>query len=206
MAPKVVDREKKKREILMAAMRVYAEKGARNARVADVARAAGVGKGTIYEYFRSRDEILIDAFHLVVGDMEREFVGVLQTSDDPETKLKRITKASFDALLQFPPDMVEIYLDFWAEGIRQGNAAGRLGINLKVMYEQFRTIVQTILDDGVAAGVFRQMNSRLVASTLMGIIDGLQLQFIIDRKAFDQSRIAQETIDLLLDGLRLRPR
>jgi len=204
MAPKIVDKDKKKREILMAAMRVYAEKGARNARVADVATAAGVGKGTIYEYFRSRDEILIEAFHLVIGDMERAVGDVMQASTDPETKLKEITRASFDALMQFPPDMVEIYLDFWAEGIRQGDAEGRLGIDLKSMYEQFRSVIAAVLDEGIAAGVFRPMNTRLVASNLMAILDGLQLQFIIDRNAFDQSRMADETIDLLLEGLRAK--
>ena len=202
MSPKVVDKDKKKREILMAAMRVYADKGARNARVADVAAAAGVGKGTIYEYFRTRDDILIEAFHLVIADMEKAFIGVLQSTDDPETRLKQISRASFDALLQFPADLVEIYLDFWAEGIRQGDVKGRLGIDLKSMYEQFRTLIAGVLDDGVAAGVFRPMNTRLVSSTLMAILDGLLLQFIIDRNAFDQSRMADETIDLLLEGLK----
>jgi TetR/AcrR family fatty acid metabolism transcriptional regulator len=106
--------------------------------------------------------------------------------------------------MQFPPDMVEIYLDFWAEGIRQGDAEGRLGIDLKSMYEQFRSVIAAVLDEGIAAGVFRPMNTRLVASNLMAILDGLQLQFIIDRNAFDQSRMADETIDLLLEGLRAK--
>ena len=205
MAPKVVDKEKKKREILLAAMRVYAEKGARNARVADVAVAAGIGKGTIYEYFRSRNDILTEAFHLVIADVEKGFIGVMQSTDDPETRLKQITRVSFESFLQFPADIVEIYLDFWSEGIRQGDVEGRLGINLKSMYEQFRTFISTVLDDGITSGVFRPMNTRLVASTLMATIDGLLLQLIADRDAFDQSRMADEIIDLFLEGLRSKP-
>lgn len=206
MAPKVVDKEKKKRDILLAAMRVYAEKGARNARVADVARAAGVGKGTIYEYFRSRDEILIEAFHLVIGDMEKAFLGVMQTPADPETKLKQILAITFDALVQFPLDMVEIYLDFWSEGIRRRDVEGRIGINLKAMYEDFRSLLSGVLEEGVSAGVFRSMDTRLVSSSLMAMIDGLMLQLIIDRDAFDQQLIAGQTIDLMLTGLRTRTR
>ena len=63
--PKIVDKAAKKNEILLAAMRLFAEKGVVNSKMADIAIAAGIGKGTIYEYFRSKEEIFGEAFSTI---------------------------------------------------------------------------------------------------------------------------------------------
>ncbi len=60
--PKIVDKEAKRKKILEASMRVFAKKGVENTKMKDIAKSAGIGKGTIYEYFNSRDEILQKSF------------------------------------------------------------------------------------------------------------------------------------------------
>ena len=65
MSPKIIDKEAKKAEILQAAMQVFSRKGVAKTRMADIAVAAGIGKGTIYEYFRSKEEIFAAAFQQV---------------------------------------------------------------------------------------------------------------------------------------------
>ena len=57
MAPKIVDKEAKKTQIIIAATQVFSKLGVAKTKMIDIAQAAGIGKGTIYEYFRSKEEI-----------------------------------------------------------------------------------------------------------------------------------------------------
>ena len=59
MTPRIVDREAKRKQILGAAMTVFARKGINDFRMIEIAEAANMGKGTLYEYFPSKDELII---------------------------------------------------------------------------------------------------------------------------------------------------
>ena len=76
MSPKSVDKEAKKRQILEAAIAVFARKGVGNTRIAEIAAEAGTGKGTIYEYFRSKEQLFQEAF----GHFLQQVRNLLKTS------------------------------------------------------------------------------------------------------------------------------
>lgn len=73
--PKVVDREEMQRGILNAAMQVYAKKGYHAATIADVAKEAGLGKGTLYLYFKNKEAIAISMVERHFKGMEDRFFG-----------------------------------------------------------------------------------------------------------------------------------
>ena len=62
MSPKLVDKEQRKQEIALVALDLFAEKGIEAASISEVAKAAGIGKGTVYEYFASKEELIVSAF------------------------------------------------------------------------------------------------------------------------------------------------
>lgn len=202
MSPKIIDKDKKKREILLAAMKVFAGRGVKNSRMVDIAQEAGIGKGTVYDYFRSRDEILVEAFYLIMGDLNSKMESLLSETDNPETKVRSIIHAAYDSLLQFPDDFMEIFVDFWSEGIRQRDSHGNLVIDLADVYANFRRQLSHVLNEGIEKGDFRQMDTIAVSSTLMAIIDGLLLQLIVDRKAFNQTTIIDDALGVILDGIK----
>ena len=90
MSPKVIDKESKRLEILMAAMQVFARKGVTNSKMAEIAEAAGIGKGTIYEYFASKEDIFGLAFQYFFHDVQQKILQTLEGTDDPIEKLKLI--------------------------------------------------------------------------------------------------------------------
>lgn len=202
MSPKIVDKDKKKREILLAAMKVFAGKGVKNTRMVDIAQEAGIGKGTVYDYFRSRDEILVEAFYLIMGDLNVKMESLLSETGNPETKVRSIIHAAYNSLSQFPDDFMEIFVDFWSEGIRQRDSHGNLVINLADIYADFRRQLSQVLNEGIEKGDFRQINTTAVSSTLMAILDGLLLQLIVDRKAFDQTTIIDDALGVILNGIK----
>jgi len=186
MSPKKVDREKKKQKILMSAIRVFAEKGVHNTKIADLAKAARIGKGTIYEYFRSRDQIFIEAFNFILRGMESRLRSEIAIPEDPDVKLKSMTNIIFSSLDQFSGDMANLFIDIWHEGIRNKSGNGEGLIDLGQLYEN----------------IFRQIDSRMAASTILAAVDGLILQWILDPKAVDLQSANNKIMDLFLNGIK----
>src|SRR5215210_2214811 len=82
----------KRDAILRAAIDVFAERGFFNAQVADVARAAGVAAGTVYLYFRSKDDLLISIFERSMRDALAEGQKTLRGVDNPADRLRSFAR------------------------------------------------------------------------------------------------------------------
>ena len=105
--PKIIDKEEKKSEIFDAAMRAFAKKGAAGTKIQDIAEEAGVGKGTIYLYFKNKEEIFQSILHQKVssgGDLAQK---ALEEPGEPEEKLKALfSKLAGDIEnLDYPPEI-----------------------------------------------------------------------------------------------------
>ena len=204
MTPRIVDKDKKRQEILLAALRVFSRTGLKDARMIEIAREAGIGKGTIYEYFRSRDEMVLEAFSFIMEQMNAEIRRVFERSLTPEQKLIGMFEATYRALSEYDRDFLDIFVDFWAEGIRGTNKDGP-HINLASIYHEYRQVMVAVLVEGIELGEFRAMDTTAVASALMAVIDGLLLQLLVDRQAFDTDAIIPAVIDTFLNGIRKHP-
>ena len=107
----------KRDQILRAAIDVFAERGYFNAQVADVARAAGVAAGTVYLYFRSKDDLLVSIFERSMREgltLGREAVADLR---DPRERLRRLARGFSSTLLR---DYLGLIREAIADGQRDG--------------------------------------------------------------------------------------
>ena len=97
----------KPQQIIDAAVRVFARNGFYNSRVSDIAREAGIASGTIYLYFKTKDDILVALFR----EKMAEFVSTLRkdiaAEPDAPAKLRRLVRLHFETL-QAQPDMAEV--------------------------------------------------------------------------------------------------
>lgn len=202
MAPKIVDKEQKKIEIISAAMKVFAQNGVAKSKMIDIAREAKIGKGTIYEYFRSKDEIFLEAFRLMMTNAEAKILPLLHSNIDPFIKLKNFFDIFIDIYLDEHLEFAGIMMEFWAEGIRQSNQDLLEKIDLNEIYKEYRAMIQEILNDGVQRGHFRKIDTFGVASSIVGVMDGLFLQWIMDRSVFDLKTTMYQVIDVLLNGIK----
>ena len=197
MSPKIVDKEAKRQQIAQAAMAVFARMGINDAKMADIAAEAGVGKGTIYEYFRSKDEVFAASFELMHGAMGAEVGRRTWGLSDPEEKMRVLIDGFIDLAMQHI-DYMEIMFEFWAEGIRRGEQV----LDLKGMYDQYRDYVTVILEEGIAAGAFRPMKANLVASSLLAALDGLFLQWVMDKEGLPLEEAGEELTEVFLRGIK----
>ena len=201
MAPKIVDKDAKKIEIIHAAVKVFSEKGMVKAKMADIALEAGIGKGTIYEYFRSKEEVFASGFQMFFQGMENQIESALSSTTDPVEQLKLLINLSFKSFLQHGSDLAMIMMDFWAEGIRNKDEKILDSIDLRQIYHEFRIMIQSIINNGIEQGVFRQVDTHNVAALLIGALDGIMLQWIMDQKVIDLEKITDSVIDNFLYGL-----
>src|SRR3989337_1236907 len=138
----------KPQQIIEAAVRVFARKGYYNSRVSDIAREAGVAAGTIYLYFKTKDDILVTLFR----DKMAEFVGALRKAiaDEPDaaSKVRRLVALHF-RMLEESPELAEVV----QVELRQGQKFFR-GASSQEIGAYF-ALIGSVLEEGVAAGRFR---------------------------------------------------
>ncbi len=198
--PKIIDKKEKRSQILDAAIRVFAQRGVKNTKIADIAEKAGIGKGTVYEYFQSKDEIISAGFRYFMEHVGEVIGRRVSTLTDPLDKLMAYFFGWADVLESEFMGFIGVVLDFWAEGIREEK--GALTLNLAELYAEYRSVVEQLLDDCVSAGCIRPVDTRIAASVLLGTIDGLLVQWIADRTAFDIKAAVEALPDLIIYGLK----
>jgi AcrR family transcriptional regulator len=198
MSPRTVDRENKRKEILAAAMNVFARKGVSKTKMIDIASEAGIGKGTIYEYYKSKDNIFFESFQHFKQQTDAFIARRLNNIRDPEAKLEAWIDSWLESMSD-SMDFIAIMMDYWAEGIRVKNEESVF--NLQKIYEDYRKIICDLLEEGISKGKFKPVNTTITASILIGMLDGLALQWIMDRKLFEFTEVSETLKKSFIKGL-----
>ena len=201
MAPKIVDRDARKNEIIQAALQAFSRKGFANTKISDIASLAGVGKGTIYEYFRSKEGIFSAAYTTINNTMDAQLRHALGSVDQPLLKLKVLFELGLDYFLNDALDFSAVMLQSWAEGIRTMDDDVQTIIDLKRIYSDYRSMIAVIVEEGQKMGVFRQVDTMAYASLAIASLDGLLLQVVTDPKFIDMEKIKRVFVDTLLKAI-----
>jgi len=189
----------KKTKIIEAAIKVFARDGLEKGKVADIAKEAGIGKGTVYEYFRSKDEIFQAIEESVFSDFYIVFEELNSSTLSPTKKLSTLIEQGMDMFMEMG-DVLLIIMELWAQAGR-GYIHGSDPSLFVEYYDDFRNGVEAILSDGVLSGEFRDMNKEGVATLLLAFMDGLVWQFVIlnDKKKF--KKVKSEAIESFMRGI-----
>ena len=181
--------------ILRAAIRVFANNGYFNSKVADIAREAGVADGTVYLYFKSKEEILHSIFD---RSMEKAIAdGKKQLADitDPREKLRRIALLHLERL-GADRDLAVVFqveLRGSTKFMEEFSAAG---------FAEYLELIRLTFEQGQQAGVFRpELNAKVVAKILFGALDEMATNWILSRRRYALPAQASAVIDLFLNGV-----
>jgi TetR/AcrR family fatty acid metabolism transcriptional regulator len=186
----------RRNQIINAAIKVFAEKGFYNAKVADVARAAGVADGTIYLYFKNKDDLLISLFETKMEQILERFRSTLQTILTAREKLRRFIRLHF-MLLEEDQNLAEV---FQVE-LRQSSKFLKDYHNQKFI--DFLNLIGQIINEGQRNGEFRndiRINTTKLA--IFGAVDEIARQWILTPEPKSQLQdIAAELTKIFLSGL-----
>lgn len=191
------DKADKRTRILEGALQVFAQKGFFSARISDVADAAGVADGTIYLYFKNKDDLLISLFEDRMAWLIRRLCVELEQTSDLVEQIRRYIHMHL-SLVDVSPDLAT----FITIELRQSSRFIREYANPH--FGEYLRILQSLLKRGQDAGVIRQhLDPRLAARAIFGAMDELLLTAALTRHrppdaTQDWSRQASE---LLLGGV-----
>ena len=188
-------REKRDR-ILRAAVKIFSRKGFFNSKVSEIARAAEVADGTIYLYFRNKDDLLISLFEEKMGEVVADARRRIADCGNALEKLKIFIENHMD-LLEREAGLVEVL----QVELRQSTKF--LKDYTPVKFFEYLEIISDILEEGRREGVLRpDLNISIARRAIFGALDELSLTYILSRKPkYHPSVTAAELCRLLLEGL-----
>lgn len=190
----------KRDRILQAAVRVFARNGFHATRVSEVAKAAGVADGTIYLYFKSKEELLVSLFEDRVEKLLVHMKEQLPKQKNAPERLRAIIDMQL-GLLEGERELAEVITVI----LRQST---------KIMKElaaphflAYLDLIAKVIAEGQAAGDFRRdVSPNLAARAIFGALDGITLTWALGRAEQGAlARAASQLGDVLLRGLSDQP-
>jgi AcrR family transcriptional regulator len=193
-------RSEKKAAIVRAAAVIFAQKGFSGAVMAEIAVQAGIGKGSIYEYFESKEELFFAVFQWVfekTGSAAQVSVSALGGS--ASQRLLALSETLMASWYQMK-DMFSLVMEFWAASA-SSQMRERFKEAFRQAYAEFRVIVSTLIQEGIERGEFNErVHPESVAAALVGTWDALLLQAWFE-VTFDPLSAGKNFMVVLLKGL-----
>ena len=187
----------KRRRILEGALRAFAKKGFYNTKVSEIASEAGVADGTIYLYFKNKDDLLISLFEdRMEWVIERLNAELAQHEGSPVDKIRQFVHLHFLLVVE-DRELAE----FITVELRQSAKFVKEYKNAK--FSDYLRILQTLIEDGQAAGQLNQdIDSRLASRVMFGALDEVLLSMALAKTPPERIKAqAQRIADMFLFGL-----
>jgi TetR/AcrR family fatty acid metabolism transcriptional regulator len=189
------DKADKREAILRAAIDTFAARGFFNAQVADVARSAGVAAGTVYLYFRGKDDLLISIFERTMKEAIAAGRASVAARATPLERVHEIVRLHLERLGRDRALAVVFQVE-----LRQST---KFMERFSATYvREYIGIIRDVIADGQAAGVFRkEINPTLAAKMLFGALDEMATNWILSRRKYSLPAEASAVVDLFVGGL-----
>ncbi len=186
-----------KEKLLLAAKKLFSERGYHETRIDDIVAEAGLSKGAFYFYFKSKEDI----FRELVLDMSKRMIGLLKSWVDKDLGVEEILRGHIAEFLQ------EFYKDRHIAYIFLFQLAGTNDEFRKIYYEKtkkVREILTHLVEKGIRKGEFKYSNAENIVNLLMGYVRIVYLEYILkETKSLDEILcMVEEGLDVIFRGIK----
>ncbi len=190
----------KRERILRGAIKVFARKGFYATRVSEIAQAAGVADGTIYLYFKNKDDVLVCIFEDRITKLLEVLRREIAESTSFEERMRRIVGLQL-GLLEGQRDLAEVI----TVNLRQSSRL--LKQYATPLFVEYLEVLGSVIADGQREGVVRaDAHPRILARALFGALDGVALTWALGgAEPGTLSKAALQITSVFLEGIRVRP-
>ncbi|MCD5323789.1 MULTISPECIES: TetR/AcrR family transcriptional regulator [Pontibacillus] len=187
----------KYKQIIDAAVEVIAENGYHSSQVSKIAKKAGVADGTIYLYFKNKEDILVSLFQEKMGQFIEKIEEDIKTKSNAKEKLLAMIKTHYGLLSEDHHLAIVTQLE-----LRQSNKDLRLKIN--DVLKRYLLVIDHIVEDGKAEGLFHEsLDLRLVRQMVFGTLDETVTNWVMNDQKYSLTDQAEEVHELLIHGLTI---
>lgn len=185
----------KREAILRAAIKVFARNGYFNSKVSDIAREANIADGTVYLYFKSKDEILHSVFDRAMEEFIAEGKREIAEIEKADEKLRRIAHLHLERL-SADRDLAIVFqveLRGSTKFMEEFSAAG---------FAEYLDIIRQTIVEGQKQGVFRaDLKPTVCAKILYGALDEMVTNWILSKKSYPLAPMADTVMEIFFGGM-----
>ncbi|MCP1145494.1 TetR/AcrR family transcriptional regulator [Lysinibacillus endophyticus] len=186
----------KYKQIIDAAVIAIAENGYHQAQVSKIAKQAGIADGTIYLYFKNKEDILISVFEEKMGVFIENLQEIIKNGESSTEKLSRMIENHFTVLANDRHLATVTQLE-----LRQSSKQLRLKINS--VLKEYLKLLDEILIEGMVSGEFNpNMDVRIARQMVFGTIDETITTWVMNEYRYDLIATAPKVTQLLLNGIK----
>jgi AcrR family transcriptional regulator len=199
--PKIVDKTSRRSDIAKIAMELSAVKGFDKTSIREITAQAGMGKGSFYDYFTDKDDLLNEIVQVMFMEWTTLIVSKLENIDDPIAQLSTLLREGSVMGDEFTQLMI-LYVDIWRRCVREEGSA-RFIRQFQSFLTDSKKAVAGIIDNAKIQGKIREdIDSSMMATILIALIDGLILHYMVLKPAIDIDGVCQTFMNTLQYGIK----
>ena len=199
MSPKPDVSEERKDQIMNAAEEVFTQKGFDEARMDDIAEETGLSKGTLYLYYKSKNDLIIAIldriFQREFRDLEKLDLSDMSASD---AMWKMVDHAAKDVKIMFR--LIPLTFEFLGMAFRNKFVQKAF----KTYLDRYMDVLIPIVQHGIDTGEFHQTDAKEVAIAVGAVMEGTILLWVYDRSLADLEQHLRSGMKLLLEGVKAK--
>lgn len=198
MSPRPDVSEERRNQILEAAVAVFARQGFHETRMDDIAKEAGLSKGALYLYYKSKDAIIATLLKYFFTREFKRLRTLIETENQGTVREQLLLLTEqLTAAMKWMSTLMPITFEFYAVAGREKDVREFL----KEYFKDYRTLLATLIQRGIDRGELRAVNPEATAITLAALYEGLALLFFVDPQATQWPEQTATSVRLLLEGL-----
>ncbi|WP_066498472.1 TetR/AcrR family transcriptional regulator [Abyssisolibacter fermentans] len=194
--PKIVDYEKRKSYIAQEAVHVFIEKGFHKTKLLDIAKKCGMGRTTLYQYFKNKDDI----FKYVVDNERNAIIHKFDKIKEDNTinsidKIKKIIQEVVSN--DFISDIIIIFVELWLLVKRENKFENNILLeNAMKIRSMFKDLLNMAMNDGE----IKEIDPQMMSYTIFSFVEAMAIERYIDKDVTLEQKI--EAVNVLIDGLK----
>ena len=196
--PKIVDYEKRRKDIIQKALYVFAKNGCHSTRFSDIAKRCKMGRTSLYQYFKNKEDIFSNVVNHIMATLRVELQKILNSEELSCTaKLKKIVQRLGHKFSE-KQNMMIILIDF---KILLSREESELGQELKRYSKELRSAFENVLKKGIESGEIRQIDPGSMAATITVLVESIILKASFKGDVSMKEHLTN--IDILLKSLQV---
>jgi len=185
------EQEKRRHEIFHQVVQIFSRKGFHETSMQEIAQAAGLGKSTLYDYFKTKDEILIYFFEDQLRDMTQDAQKIALQNLSADERLRQVMKKYLESL----QENKNLFLKLMQESERLKLESQK---QVQAKRYAYQDLIRALIEEGIREGVFRSVNSLLAARLLINSVSSTAYG---SRLAGTPQETLQQTLDIFFKGI-----
>ncbi|MCU0577462.1 MAG: TetR family transcriptional regulator C-terminal domain-containing protein [Desulfobacterota bacterium] len=170
-------------QLIKAAYKVVSRKGYYNFTIKDIAKESGLSSGLVHYYFKDKQDLLLNLLKDINLNIKSYLNKELIRSQSPLNKLIAYMDQAFN-LAEKEKEYFYVLIDFWTQtkhNPRMRQANNRL-------LQSYRDECAAIVREGISTGIFREVDVAFTATTIVSVIQGTIVQYVLDNEAFNYEK------------------